>query len=268
MKMNSSLMLSPSRRLKLYGETFLPPKVLQKNTPLRQKQLKLNSQPQKTAGNTRRKLWIKKFSISMKGRCQIVIPINIFLTLFIRYKNLSSQNAVLHQHLESVSSQAARIREAAGASSEAQATEAEGAETADTKVAELRSVVSYLRREKGIVDLQHQLASDENARLKRQIEHLSKSLQDTQTTLSEVSFSTSGNCKLSLTLSRNVRRLSKMLLQPPSMLSLSRELINLIFFGKATLLYALNAKTTPGNLVNSRLNLEGSQRNWNPRRNS
>ncbi|XP_006462514.1 hypothetical protein AGABI2DRAFT_71914 [Agaricus bisporus var. bisporus H97] len=102
-----------------------------------------------------------------------------------RYKNLSSQNTVLHQHLESVSSQAARIREAAGSTSEAQATEAEGAETTDTKVAELRSVVSYLRREKSIVDLQNQLASDENARLKRQIEHLTKSLQDTQTTLSE-----------------------------------------------------------------------------------
>lgn len=65
--------------------------------------------------------------------------------------------------------------------------ETEGGEDSDTKLAELRSVVSWLRREKGIVDLQLQLASDENARLKRQIEHLSKSLQETQATLSEVS---------------------------------------------------------------------------------
>ncbi|KAF9452906.1 hypothetical protein P691DRAFT_659626 [Macrolepiota fuliginosa MF-IS2] len=102
-----------------------------------------------------------------------------------RCKDLSSQNNVLHQHLESVSTQAARIRQAAGSTSEAQATETEGGEDSGTKLAELRSVVSWLRREKGIVDLQLQLASDENARLKRQIEHISKSLQETQATLSE-----------------------------------------------------------------------------------
>ncbi len=104
-----------------------------------------------------------------------------------RCKDLSSQNNLLHQHLETVSTQAARIRQAAGPTSEAEAAEAETGEGSDTKYAELRSVVSWLRREKGIVDLQLQLASDENARLKRQIEHLSKSLQETQTTLSEVS---------------------------------------------------------------------------------
>ncbi|KXN81784.1 Nucleoprotein TPR [Leucoagaricus sp. SymC.cos] len=104
-----------------------------------------------------------------------------------RCKDLSSQNNILHQHLESVSTQAARIRQAAGSTSEAQAAETQeaGGEDSDAKLAELRSVVSWLRREKGIVDLQLQLASDENARLKRQIEHLSKSLQETQATLSE-----------------------------------------------------------------------------------
>lgn len=102
-----------------------------------------------------------------------------------RCKDLSSQNNILHQHLESVSTQAARIRQAAGSTSEAQAAETEGGEGSDAKLAELQSVVSWLRREKGIVDLQLQLASDENARLKRQIEHLTKSLQETQATLSE-----------------------------------------------------------------------------------
>jgi len=81
--------------------------------------------------------------------------------------------------------QAARIRQAAGSTSEVQAT---GDEGSDVKLAELQSVVSWLRREKGIVDLQLQLASDENARLKRQIEYLTKSLQETQATLFEVGF--------------------------------------------------------------------------------
>ncbi|KAJ3573187.1 hypothetical protein NP233_g2600 [Leucocoprinus birnbaumii] len=67
-----------------------------------------------------------------------------------RAKDLASQNDILHQHLESVSTQAARIRQAAGSTSEAQATETEGGEDSDAKLAELRSVVSWLRREKGI----------------------------------------------------------------------------------------------------------------------
>lgn len=218
-----------SRPSNPYEKTFRLPKLRQRNIPLRQRQLKLNLRLQKAAGNSRRRLWIRKFRTSMRGGCRHILtfhPICIFLISNIRYKNLSSQNTVLHQHLESVSSQAARIREAAGSTSEAQATEAEGAETTDTKVAELRSVVSYLRREKSIVDLQNQLASDENARLKRQIEHLTKSLQDTQTTLSEVSLSASEHYKPLPILSRNVRKLSRMPLQLPSMPSLSRESTN------------------------------------------
>jgi len=88
--------------------------------------------------------------------------------------------------------QAARIRQAAGSTSEAQAT---GDEDSDVKLAELQSVVSWLRREKGIVDLQLQLASDENARLKRQIEYLTKSLQETQATLFEVGFPSECLCR-------------------------------------------------------------------------
>lgn len=219
-----------SRPSNPYEKTFRLPKLRQRNIPLRQRQLKLNSRLQKAAGNSRRRLWIRKSRTLMRGECHHILTfqhsICIFLISNIRYKNLSSQNTVLHQHLESVSSQAARIREAAGSTSEAQATEAEGAETTDTKVAELRSVVSYLRREKSIVDLQNQLASDENARLKRQIEHLTKSLQDTQTTLSEVSLSASEHYKPLPILNRNVRKLSRMPLQLPSMPSLSRESTN------------------------------------------
>lgn len=56
----------------------------------------------------------------------------------------------------------------------------------DTKLAELRSVVSYLRKEKEIVDLQLELGKQENARLKAQIDHLTQSLQEARTTISEV----------------------------------------------------------------------------------
>lgn len=101
-----------------------------------------------------------------------------------RIKDLSEQNRLLHQHLDSVSSQATRIRQAADSSASAPA-EGDATDNADAKLAELRSVVQYLRKEKEIVELQLELSKQENARLKGQIEHLSHALDETRATLSE-----------------------------------------------------------------------------------
>lgn len=107
---------------------------------------------------------------------------------------LSGQNETLHQHLESVSAQATRIRQAAEAPVD-HVTNVEG-ETIpigdeDNRLSELRSVVSYLRKEKGIVDLQLEMAKRESGVLKNQIERLSQTLQETRSTLAEVSSSVS-----------------------------------------------------------------------------
>ena len=105
---------------------------------------------------------------------------------FRRSKDLATQNSLLHQHLESVTTQAAKIRQAAD-------TEASGSGDVDTsgdadgKLSELRSVVSYLRKEKEIVELQLELSKQENTRLRTQIDHLSHTLEETQKALSEVS---------------------------------------------------------------------------------
>ncbi|KAF4577004.1 hypothetical protein EYR36_004990 [Pleurotus pulmonarius] len=100
-----------------------------------------------------------------------------------RCEDLSSQNTILHQHLESVSSQAARIRQTADAAPAS--SDGEAGDDADAKLSELRSVVAYLRKEKEIVDLQLELSKQENARLKTQIDHLSQNLDETRKTLSE-----------------------------------------------------------------------------------
>ncbi|KZT67236.1 hypothetical protein DAEQUDRAFT_729270 [Daedalea quercina L-15889] len=98
-----------------------------------------------------------------------------------RCKELNAQNNLLHQHLESVSSQAARIKQAADTSAPALA----DADDTDAKVSELRSVVTYLRREKEIVDLQLELSKQENARLKTQVDYFAHSLEETRKALSE-----------------------------------------------------------------------------------
>ncbi|KAL5512816.1 hypothetical protein ACEPAG_3082 [Sanghuangporus baumii] len=98
-----------------------------------------------------------------------------------RCKDLAAQNGLLHQHLESVNSQASRIRQAAD--SNMNVPEGDG-DDVDGRVVELRSVVAYLRKEKEIVDLQLELSKQENARQKAQIDHLSQALEETRTALS------------------------------------------------------------------------------------
>lgn len=93
----------------------------------------------------------------------------------------------MYQHLDTVSSQAARIRQVADSTAENTNGDADVGGDADTKLSELRSVVAYLRKEKEIVDLQLELSKQENSRLKNQLDHLSQSLQDVRKTLSEVS---------------------------------------------------------------------------------
>ncbi|KAJ3503028.1 hypothetical protein NLJ89_g8615 [Agrocybe chaxingu] len=104
-----------------------------------------------------------------------------------RCQDLSQQNSVLHQHLESVSAQATRIRQAADAPVDPTTTNAEGETTdeSDNRISELRSVINYLRKEKGIVDLQLEMSKRENGVLKSQIERLSQTLQETRATLAE-----------------------------------------------------------------------------------
>ena len=102
-------------------------------------------------------------------------------------KDLGAQNTLLYQHLDSVSSQAARIRQVADSAAESSNGDADVGGDVDTKLSELRSVVAYLRKEKEIVDLQLELSKQENIRLKTQLDHLSQSLQEVRKTLSEVS---------------------------------------------------------------------------------
>ena len=101
---------------------------------------------------------------------------------------MTEQNNVLHQHLDNVSSQAARIRQAAD-TSVGTLGEGETTDGTESKLSELRSVINYLRKEKEIVDMQLELGKQENARLKTQIGHLARDLEDTRATLSDGSLS-------------------------------------------------------------------------------
>ena len=99
---------------------------------------------------------------------------------------MTEQNNVLHQHLDNVSLQAARICQAVDSSA---GTPGEGETTdgSEAKLSELRAVINYLRKEKEVVDMQLELCKQENACLKNQIRHLTRDLEDTRATLPDVS---------------------------------------------------------------------------------
>jgi nucleoprotein TPR len=75
-------------------------------------------------------------------------------------RDLSAQNALLHQHLETVSTEATRIRQTADSSAtDGTSGDADIGGDVDTKVSELRSVVAYWRKEKEMVDHQRETSA-------------------------------------------------------------------------------------------------------------
>ncbi|KAG8753074.1 hypothetical protein FRC12_011679, partial [Ceratobasidium sp. 428] len=99
-----------------------------------------------------------------------------------RVQALQQQNALLHNQLEDVNTQAAKIRQTASAAAESLAVDSGDAD-ADAKMQQLRDVIAFVRKEKEIVDLQLHLAQVDNTRIKSEIERLNASLDETRTTL-------------------------------------------------------------------------------------
>ncbi|KAF9290373.1 hypothetical protein BGZ88_007372 [Linnemannia elongata] len=111
-----------------------------------------------------------------------------------RCTELKDQNEKLHRHLEDVSAQALSIQQRANAQVSpaetgegASSTEGEGGvkESPERQLAELRDVIRYVRREKEILECQHELNLQESRRLKQQLDQTNKSLEETRALLSE-----------------------------------------------------------------------------------
>lgn len=105
------------------------------------------------------------------------------LTDCCRNKSLIAQNSILHDQLEAVTSQAARIREL-NSSSEAAGGEFVGT---DAQADELRTLIGYLRKDKDILEMQLDLQKQENSRMKTEFERITATLDDTRVRLAEVS---------------------------------------------------------------------------------
>jgi len=161
-------------------------------------------------------------------------------------KDLGAQNALLYQHLDTVSSQASRIRQVADSSAENPSGEADVNGDTGAKLSELRAVVAYLRKEKEIVDLQLELCKQENIRLKAQIENLNQSLQEARSTLSEVIVVVYMRLSSPIYFRRRNENVPFGRPRPmPNMLRCSSESTSLTSFGRVMPPFARTARTMP-----------------------
>lgn len=102
-----------------------------------------------------------------------------------RCDDLNTQNVVLHEHLETFGTQAAKIQaQDATDTTDSSTTLSESTSTESTT--QLREVIRYLRREKEIVDLQLEFGKQEAARLRQQLEFANRNLEESRQALVEV----------------------------------------------------------------------------------
>ncbi|KAK6516465.1 hypothetical protein TWF506_006371 [Arthrobotrys conoides] len=97
-----------------------------------------------------------------------------------RCDDLAKQNKLVHDQFEVVSQQIADLQK-----DRERAIGELAIATSDQSLEELREVITYLRREKEIVDVQLELQTQEAKRLKVQLDHTRKQLDEVRVTLSE-----------------------------------------------------------------------------------
>jgi nucleoprotein TPR len=104
--------------------------------------------------------------------------------LKLRRHDVDEQNKLLHKQMEAFSNELASLRQgrsAASASSESNAGENVSADATGN----YQEVIKYLRREKEIVDVQHELSVQECKRLQQQLDYAEGQLQETKQKLSD-----------------------------------------------------------------------------------
>lgn len=95
------------------------------------------------------------------------------------------QNNILHSQLETVSAQALKIQQRANAPLGVVADNIEGGAGISNTDNELRDVIRFVRREKEILAAQHELSMQEAKRLKQQLDHTSRALDEARALLTE-----------------------------------------------------------------------------------
>ena len=99
-----------------------------------------------------------------------------------RKTDMDEQNRLLHQQMESFSSELVALRSGRAVAGSGEGDERAGTPSGD---ANMQEVIKYLRREKEIVDVQYELSMQESKRLQQQLEYANAQLEETRQKLAE-----------------------------------------------------------------------------------
>ncbi|KAK8085096.1 Protein MLP1-like protein [Apiospora hydei] len=100
-----------------------------------------------------------------------------------RHEGADAQNKLLHQQLDSVSSQVAALQQNRAAMGDS--LEAMDAQPSSTSESQLRELAGYLRREKDILEVQYDLKLSEAKRLQEQLDYTQSQLDETRLKLDQ-----------------------------------------------------------------------------------
>lgn len=90
--------------------------------------------------------------------------------------DLQAQNKLLHEQLETISQQASALHQQRSIIEEDNSEHT----ATDPSIANMQEVIRYLRQEKEIVDVQHELATQDARRLRQQLDYVQAQLDDTR----------------------------------------------------------------------------------------
>jgi nucleoprotein TPR len=103
----------------------------------------------------------------------------LILVVCTRNADVTEQNKILHDQFESISTRINALKDQPPAESEP----AGNATTEGEATRNLSEVIRYLRREKDILDREHEIATQKTVRMQQQIDHLQRSLDETRALL-------------------------------------------------------------------------------------
>ncbi|KAI9829462.1 MAG: hypothetical protein M1826_005644 [Phylliscum demangeonii] len=140
-----------------------------------------------------------------------------------RRDDVNKQNDLLHKQLEAVSSEIAALRQQRSSFFEREdaMTGVEG--PSDRTMEELREIVSFLRRDKEIVDVQYELSIQESKRFKQQLDYVQSQLDDCRLKLDQERRSRVEGDKSSLTHKELLQKITELNLYRESTVTLRHE---------------------------------------------
>lgn len=141
-----------------------------------------------------------------------------------RRDEIGAQNKLLHQQLESVTSQISALQQSrATFADDGELEPSTNSGASDRTVEELRELVKYLRREKEIVDVQYDLSQQEAKRLKQQFDYSQSQLDEARLKLDQERRSQADGARSSMAHKDLMEKLNELNLFRESSITLRNE---------------------------------------------